>query len=44
MPFVLAEQNSWLQNGLDPFEFEVLHTFDNLIDSVRYEILVLNSS
>jgi ABC-type nitrate/sulfonate/bicarbonate transport system substrate-binding protein len=37
MPYVLADQNSWLEKGKDPFEFKVLNTFENMINSVRYE-------
>lgn len=36
MPYVLADQNSWLEKGKDPFDFKVLTTFENMINSVRY--------
>jgi Ca3427-like PBP len=35
MPYVLADQNGWLRSGEDPFEFKVLNTFENMINSVR---------
>jgi hypothetical protein len=35
MPYVLADQNSWLEKGKDPFDFKVLNTFENMINSVR---------
>ena len=37
MPYVLADQNSWLDERKEPFTFKVLNTFDNLISSVRYD-------
>lgn len=36
MPYVLADQNSWLDKGKDPFDFKVLNTFENMINSVRF--------
>jgi hypothetical protein len=39
MPYVLADQNSWLEKGKDPFDFKVLNTFENMINSVRYSSL-----
>jgi hypothetical protein len=36
MPYVLADQNSWLEKDKEPFEFKVLNTFENMINSVRY--------
>jgi hypothetical protein len=38
MPYVLADQHSWLEKGKDPFDFKVLNTFENMINSVRYVI------
>jgi hypothetical protein len=38
MPYVLADQNSWLEKGKDPFEFKVLNSFENMINSVRWGI------
>lgn len=35
MPYVLADQNNWLEQGKDPFDFKVLNTFENMINSVR---------
>ena len=34
MPFVLADQNGWLENGKEPFKFRVLNSFENMINSV----------
>src|SRR5271170_364493 len=39
MPYVLADQNSWLEKGKEPFDFKVLNTFENMINSVRYSSL-----
>lgn len=36
MPYVLADQHSWLEERKDPFDFKVLNTFENMINSVRY--------
>jgi hypothetical protein len=36
MPYVLADQNSWLEKGKDPFDFKVLNTFESMINSVRF--------
>lgn len=36
MPYVLADQNSWLEKGKDPFDFKVLSTFENMITSVLF--------
>ena len=44
MPYVLADQNSWLEEGKDPFEFKVLNTFENMINSVRWETVGLKSN
>jgi hypothetical protein len=35
MPYVLADQNGWLEKGKDPFDFKVENTFEKMIDSVR---------
>jgi hypothetical protein len=35
MPFVLADENGWLENGKEPFEFKILNTFEKMIESVR---------
>jgi hypothetical protein len=36
MSYVLADQHSWFEDGRDPFDFKVLNTFENMINSVRY--------
>jgi hypothetical protein len=43
MPYVLADQNSWLEKGKDPFDFKVLTTFENMINSVRYAFSIRNA-
>jgi hypothetical protein len=40
MPYVLADQNNWLEKGKDPFDFKVMNTFERMINSVRYPSLV----
>jgi hypothetical protein len=36
MPYVLADKNGWLEKGKEPFDFKVLNSFENMINSVRY--------
>ena len=40
MPYVLADQNGWLENGKEPFDFKILNTFENMINSVRLAHLI----
>ena len=37
MPYVLADRNGWLERGKEPFDFKVLNSFENMINSVMQD-------